>query len=146
MVEAPRKRPIRLWSAAIINILLAFVSLAFFAFLFGSAHTPQALRPGVATSTITACTASFLVVASVFALLGKPYGRYLMLAAIILFYGIVIVQNVFVIAGVQAGLGQSTAAKSATNVVGASIELLFSAWALLSLKTRQYFGETTVTL
>jgi len=112
--------------------------------LFSSARIPQALRPGVATSTVTVCTASFLIVASVLALLGKPYGRYLMLAAVILFYGIVIAQNVFVIAGAQAGLGQSAAAKPATNVVGALIELLFSAWALLSLKTRQYFGGTTV--
>ena len=146
MVEAPSKRPMRLWGAAIINILLALASVASFVFLFSSARIPQALRPSVAASTVTVCTASFLVVASVVALLGRPYGRYLMLAAVILFYGIVIAQNVFVIAGAQAALGQSAVARPATNVVGALIELLFSVWALLSLKSRQYFGGTTVAL
>lgn len=144
MVEAPRKRPMRLLGAAIVNILLGLVSLALFAFLFGSVHIPQTLRPDIAASTVAVCTASFLVVASVLALLGKAYGRNLMLAAVILFYGIIIVQNVFAIASAPDGLGQSAAAKLVTNVLGASIELLFSSWALLSLKTRQYFGGTAV--
>ncbi|MGH9697325.1 MAG: hypothetical protein ACRD5Z_24490, partial [Bryobacteraceae bacterium] len=131
MVEASSNRPMRLWAAAIINISFALVSIGFFAFLFSSASIPQALRPSVAASAIAICTASFLFVASVFALLGKPYGRYLMLAAVILFYGIIIIQNVFVIAGAQTWLSLSAVAKPVTNVVGASMQLLFGAWALL---------------
>jgi drug/metabolite transporter (DMT)-like permease len=144
MIEASRKRPKRLWVAAIINILVALLSLALLAFLFTSARVPEALLPGATASAVAACTAGFLIVASVLALLGKPYGRYLMLAAAIVFYGILIVQNVGAIAGAQAGLGQSAAAKLAANTVRASLELLINLWALLSLKTRQYFGGAAV--
>lgn len=144
MIEAVRKRPVRLWVAAVMNVLIGLLSLAFLAFLATSARVPAALHPVVAALVWAVCTAGFLIVASIVALLGKPYGRYAMLLAAVVFYGVLIAQNVVTLSGPHAALGQTAGAKLTANLVRTSLELAINLWALLSLKTREYFTGAAV--
>ena len=141
MDSATRKRPKRLWAAVIINVLVGLMALSLFAFL---AVSTRAFHPSRATAVFAVCAPSFLIVASVVALFGKPYGRYLMLLAALVFYVTLIVQNVLLFRAAQILLGQAGGAKVVANVVRASLELLINLWALLSFKTRQYFGGAAV--
>lgn len=144
MGDAARKRPKRLWAAAIMNILVGLLALGLLAFLVMSPRVPDALRPGGAAAVLAVGAPSFLIVASITALSGKPCGRYLMLLAAVIFYGTLIVQNVLLLGTAQGALGQAGAAKVAANAVCASLELLINLWVLLGFKTRQYFGHAAV--
>jgi len=144
MNEAVHKRPIRLWVAVVMNVLIGLISLAFLAFLATSARLPAALHPSVTTLAWAVCTAGFLIIASIVALLGKPYGRYIMLLAAVVFYGALIAQNVVALSGPYAALGQGAGAKLTANLVRTSLELAINLWALLSLKTHKYFNGAVV--
>lgn len=137
-------RPKRLWVAAIMNILIGLLALGLLLFLLMSPRVAGELRPSGGAAILGAVSPSFLVVASVVALFGKPYGRYLMLLAALVFYGILIVQNVFLFGTAQSVLGQAGVTKVVANVVRALLELLVNLWALLSFKTRQYFRGAPV--
>jgi hypothetical protein len=126
------------------NVLVGLISLGFLAFLATSARVPAALHPGVATLAWAVCTAGFLIVASLVALLGKPYGRYIMLLAAVVFYGVLMAQNVVALSGPYAALGQGVGTKLTANLVRTSLELAINFWALLSLKTREYFTGPAV--
>jgi len=144
MDSATRKRPKRLWVAAIINTLVGLMALSLFAFLVMSTRVPHAFHPRGATAFFAVCAPSFLIIASIMALFGKPYGRYLMLLAALVFYATLIVQNVLLFGAAQSLFGQAGGAKVVANVARASLELLINLWALLSFKTRQYFGGAAV--
>jgi hypothetical protein len=126
------------------NVLVGFISLAFLAFLATSARVPAALHPSITTLAWAVCTAGFLIVASIVALLGKPYGRHIMLLAAVVFYGALIAQSVVALSGPYAALGQGVSAKLTANLVRTSLELAINLWALLSLKTRKYFNGAAV--
>lgn len=144
MSNSTRKRPKRLWVAAIMNILIGLMALGLLAFLLASSRVPEALRPSSAAAIYAVIAPTFLIVASVFALLGKSYGHRLMLAAALIFYGTLIVQNLLIAGSANDALGPGGAAKAVANAVRATLELAINLWALLSLKTRQYFGASSV--
>ena len=141
MVEAISKRPIRLWVAAIMNIVIGLLSLFLLVFLAASPRVPETMRPATATIALAVATASFLVVASSVALLGKNRWNYLMLVAALAFYGLLITQNIVALRGSYAELGQDAGAKLLANVARTGLELVINFWALLSLKTRMYFNS-----
>jgi len=144
MDTSARKRPKRLWVAAVLNMLVGVLAIGLIVFLLASTRVPVALRPGGVVAVSALGAPSFLIVASVIALLGKPYGRYLMLLAALVFFGTLIIQNVQLIGSANSALGQGTAPKVIANAVRASFELTINLWALLSSKTRQYFGGAAV--
>ena len=144
MSTSTYKRPKRLWVAAVMNILIGLMALGLLLFLLMSPRVAGELRPSGGAAILGAVSPSFLVVTSVIALFGKPYGRNLMLLAALVFYGILIVQNVLLFGSAQSVLGQAGATKVVVNVVRASLELLVNLWALLSFKTRQYFRGAPV--
>ena len=145
MIEGTRKRPIRLWVAALMNILVAGLSLGLLVFLAASARAPEALRPSAAAMAMAASVACFLTVASVLALLGKRHGGYLMLLAALIFYGILIEQSAAALGADTVGLDQATRIKLLSNVVRTALELLVNLWAVLSSRTRQFFAVSAST-
>ena len=144
MGTSERKRPKRLWVAAILNFLVGVLAIGLVAFLFMSSRVPVALRPSGVAAVFAVGAPCFLIVASAIALLGKPYGRYLLLAAALVFFGTLTVQNVLLIGSANNALGHGAASKVVANAVRASIELAINLWALLSTKTSQYFGGAAV--
>jgi len=145
MIEAPGKRPMRLWLVAILDIVFGTTSVFALIFLDTSARIPEVLRPSSTTIVLSVVTASFLAVAPVLALRGKVYGYYLTLVAAIAFYGFIIAQNCAAFGYYHEQLGQSSSTSLIVNVVGAVIQLAINCWALLSTKARSYFARAVVT-
>jgi hypothetical protein len=139
MSEPRVKRPKRLWVAALINVLVGVTSLVALVFISTSARVPDAARLGGVTAVFAAFASCFLVVSSVLALMGKPLGRQLMLAAALTFYGSIMVQNALILTHAQNSLVPAN--KLFANVVRSGLEIAINLWALLSLKTRRYFGD-----
>ncbi|MGY3265518.1 hypothetical protein [Lysobacter sp. HA35] len=119
------------------NVLVGLVSLATVAFISLSDRVPDEARLGGGTVAFGAISAGFLIASSVLALLGRPRGRQLMLAAAVAFYGSILVQNALLLG--HAAVGYTTP-KLAANVVRSVLELCINVWALLSVKTRMYFA------
>ncbi len=139
-MTAPQiKRPKRLWVAALMNILVGCLSLTMLIFLSTSSRVPSDMQLSAGTTAIAAITASFLVVSSTMALLGRPRWRHIMLLAAVAFYGSIMVQNALLLAQAQDSL--VPASKLTSHVVRSGLEIAINLWALLSLKTRQYFGR-----
>ncbi len=84
-------------------------------------------------------TASFLIISSALALLGKPRWRHLMLLAALAFYGSILVQNALLLAQSQGSL--VPASKLTSHVFRSGLEIAINLWALLSLRTKQYFNR-----
>ncbi|MBP3984601.1 hypothetical protein J5837_09245, partial [Pseudoxanthomonas helianthi] len=132
------KRPKRLWVASLMNILVGCLSLAMLIFVTTSSRVAT-VQLSAGTAAMAAVTAGFLVVSSVMALLGKPRWRRLMLLGALAFYGSVMVQSALLLAQAQDSL--VPASKLISHVIRSGLELAINLWALLSLKTRQYFGR-----
>jgi hypothetical protein len=121
------------------NILVGLTSLVALVFISTSARVPDAVRLGGGTAALAAFAAGLLVVSSVLALMGKPRGRQLMLAAALAFYGSILVQNAYILAQTQDSIVPAN--KLIANTVRSGLEIAINLWALLSVKTRRYFGS-----
>jgi len=132
-----RKRPKRLWAAALMNIAIALLSLTMLTLIIAR---PE-LREQMGTSSASLALAVFLGIAliasSALALLGKPWARWLMLAAAAVYYGTLIVQNLQLMS--TPDMTELFRQKLITNAGRSLLELAINAWALLSAKTRRYF-------
>jgi len=118
------------------NILAGLSSLTALV-LISTSRVPDVAGLGGGATAMASVTAGFLVVSSVLALLGKPRGRRLMLAAALAFYGGILIQNAYLLGQVQDNL--APAHKLITHVVRSGLEIAINLWALLSAKTRRYF-------
>ena len=139
VTELPR--PKRLWVAAIMNILVAAISVAAVAFLLLSSNPniPESMRPGLSTTLLALGTAGLLIVASVLALLRLQFARWLMLAAALIFFGILGFQSLALLVSSGASLPAEAAPKLWANVIRNTLEIAINAWALLSAKTGSFF-------
>ncbi len=81
-----------------------------------------------------------LIVSSALALTGKPWARWLMLAAAAVYYGTLVAQNLQLMSAPD--LTDLFRQKLVTNVGRSLLELAINAWALFSAKTRLYFGRS----
>jgi hypothetical protein len=120
------------------NILVGLISLTALVFISTSSRVPDAVRLDGGTAALAAFTAGLLIASSVLALLGKPRGRWLMLAAALAFYGSILVQNAYILGQVHDSLVPNH--KLIANVVRSGLEIAINLWALLSAKTSRYFG------
>lgn len=139
MTEHLRKRPKRLWGAALMNIILGTLSLAALTFLTLSTQVPEDVRPGAADTALAALSTGMLIAWSVLALMGKAWARYLMLVAALLFYGGIMIQNIQLYSYAEDANLATT--PLIVNTVRSLIEIAVNLWALLSAETRQYFAE-----
>ncbi|WP_313915095.1 hypothetical protein [Tahibacter sp.] len=119
------------------NIILGTLSLAAVAFLSLSPQIPDAFRTGVGNTVVFALSTGLLIAWSVLALMGKPWARYLMLAAALLFYGGILIQNIQIYR--SAADAHLATAPLIAQVAAGVIEIVINLWALLSAKTRRYF-------
>jgi len=134
-------RPKRLWAAAIMNILVAAISVAAVAFLLLSSNPniPESVRPGLSTSLLALGTAGFLILASVLALLRVQFARWLMLAAALVFFGILGVQSFALLASSGKSLPTEALPKLWANVIRNALAIAINVWALLSARTASFF-------
>ena len=134
-------RPKRLWVAAIGNIFVASISVAVVTFLLLSSNPniPEILRPGLSTTLLALSTSGLLIVASVLALFRVPFGRWLMLAAAVIFFGVLGFQSLLPLVSSGASLPSYATPKLWANVIRNALEIAINAWALLSAKTAAFF-------
>ena len=139
ITELPR--PKRLWVAAIMNILVAAISVAAVAFLLLSSNPniPESVKPGPSAALFALGTAGFLIVASVLALFRVKFSRWLMLTAALIFFGILGLQSLALLVSSGASLPVGTTPKLWANVIRNALEIAINAWALLSAKTCMFF-------
>ena len=139
ITELPR--PKRLWAAAIMNILVATISVATVAFLLLSSNPniPESVRPGLSTTLLALGTAGLLILASVLALLRVQFARWLMLAAALIFFGILGFQSLALLVSSGPSLPAEATPKLWANVIRNALEIAINVWALLSAKTAAFF-------
>lgn len=130
-------RPKRLWVAVIMNIVVGLAGLFLIAFISLSSSVPEDARPDAGSVVLAVATAGFLVISSTLALLGKwRWGR-LMLVAALLYYGIILVQNAYLLVQAQGAL--IPAQKVTANVVRSGLEIAINMWAILTARGRAFF-------
>jgi hypothetical protein len=134
-------RPKRLWVAAIMNILVAATSVLLLAFLLLSSNPniPESLRPGLSAALFALGTAGFLIVSSVLALFRVKFYRWLMLAAALIFFGILGFQSLDLLLSSGASLSAGVVQKLWANVIRNALEISINVWALLSAKSAAFF-------
>jgi hypothetical protein len=142
MTTIESSRPKRLWVAAIMNILVAAISVAAVAFLSLSSNPniPESVRPGLLTTLLALGTAGLLIVASVLALLRKQFARWLMLVAALIFFGILGFQSLVFLISPTALISAEAAPKLWIKVIRNALEIAINVWALLSAKTTTFFS------
>lgn len=140
MTDPLRQRPKRLWVAALMNIVLGMLSLAALAFLSLSTQVPDDFRIGAGETAVSALSTGMLIVWSVLTLMGIPWARYLMLAAALLFYGGIAIQNIQLYH--QVDDAHLATLPFVAHIVRSAIEIAINLWALLSAKTRRYFERS----
>jgi amino acid transporter len=140
VIELPRPR--RLWVAAIMNILVAIISVAAVAFLLLSSNPniPDSVKLGPPAALFALGTAGFLIVSSVLALFRVKFSRWLMLAAALIFFGILALQSLAFLVSSGASLPAGATPKLWANVIRNALEIAINAWALLSAKTSTFFA------
>lgn len=142
MTSSAPSRPKRLWAAAIINVLGAALSIVGVAYLLLSSNPniPESLRPTGFTTLLALGTSGLLIVASALALLRVQFARWLMLAAALVFFGILAYQSLSILVSSGSSLPAAVAPKLWANVVRNTSEIVINAWALLSPKTAAFFS------
>lgn len=135
-----RKRPKRLWAAALMNIAIALLSLTMLTLIIARPELHERMGTSSAGLALAVFLGVALIASSALALLGKPWARWLMLAAAAVYYGTLVVQNLQLMS--TPDLAEPFRQKLVTNVGRSLLELAINAWALLSLKTRRYFSRS----
>jgi hypothetical protein len=143
MTAAAPPRPTRLWVAAIMNILVAAISIASVAYLLLSTNPniPASVRPGLFTTLVALGTAGSLVVASVLALLRVRIARWLMLAAALLFFGLLGYQSVAMLMWGDPSFAAGMAPRLWANVIRNIVEISINVWAIVSAATADFFWD-----
>ena len=140
MTATISSRPKRLWVAAIMNIVVAAISVLAVLFLLLSSDPtiPEEIRPGLSTSIVALGTSGSLIVSSVLALLRVRAARWLTLAASLLFFGILGAQSLgFLLSSVAPP--DEIIPKLWGNVIRNTLEIAINLWALLSARTALFF-------
>jgi hypothetical protein len=143
MTATMNPRPTRLWVAAIMNILVAAISIASVAYLLLSTNPniPASVRPGLFSTLVALGTAGSLVIASVLALMRVRIARWLMLAAALLFFGILGYQSLAMLMWGDPTFAAEMAPRLWANVIRNAIEISINIWALVSAATADFFWD-----
>jgi len=132
------KRPLRLWFAVALNVLVGGLSIALVLFLANSGRVPPSIQLSPSAAVLSSLGAAFLVSTSIAAILGSPRGAKLMRFAAFAFFGSIIAQNLMLLLGTN-----STAVptqKLVANVFRHSLSLAFNLWVLRSTVTQEFFA------
>jgi hypothetical protein len=144
MNDTQAKKPRRLNIAALLNILLAILSLGALFFLAWDPDIREKIqidRFAIWTSTILA---SLLLVSSIAVLLSIRSSHFFMLGAAALFYGAFIVQNAWLLQSADLVFNAGDETKLWGNIVRKMLTLALTVWATLSGPSRAYFAGRRV--
>lgn len=132
-------RPKRIWIAAVMNILSGALGIFVAVYLaLNSKATSDAIGFGPFTAFFGFIAASFLIAASILALLRRKNSRWLMLAAACSYFGIIAAQNILVILFDPSIPGAATQ-KLWTSAGRSTLEVAINVWALCSAKSIAFF-------
>lgn len=136
MIQPELKRPWRLTFILVTNILigiLTVIAIFFISFLFELSGNPtiNTLLAGAGGAM-----SLFLVVASIMVFLLKPNGPKYLLASVVVFYGVIALQNLFGLFG--SGLDQQSIIDAITTIIRSVLTIALNFWAILSEPSRQY--------
>lgn len=134
-----RKRPKRLLVMSIWNMTSALLALSGVIAIWGRPVITSRLGWDSGDLMFGAALATFLLGASLLALLGKKNGHLVMLAAVTIFFGQLIYQNADLIGHAEVVFKEGGEGKVIANIVRSGLQLTLTAWAALSMKTRLYF-------
>lgn len=135
------KAPGRLWFAVLLNFFISIMGGAAFLSLIISGNWPKTLGTLHPYNLVVYVgVTGFLYVSCVRALLGRPYGRQLMLLAVLVTYGINFFQSVHLIYLNFNMFNEQQHAQSYFMLSVIVVELWVNFWALESNKTRHFFA------
>ena len=137
-MSAP-SRPKRLWVVAVMNIVVALLSLAAVLVVFQNSKLPAGQLIGTSGIVISAVIAVTVIVSSILALVGYPQARWLALGSALVFFGILLIQTVLLMVHLGPSLPPQANAKLAGGVVRNSLEIALNLWVFLSAKTATFF-------
>jgi hypothetical protein len=137
------KRPKRLVVIAIMNIVVALISIVAIIFLLNSSKVPAEVVPGYASAAFSMLIATAMIVTSVLAFLGVPKARRPALVVALVFFGLLLLQSLLTAMDPQSVLGEVPAQRMMqklwAGVVRNSIEIGLNCWVFLSAKTVAFF-------
>jgi small basic protein len=123
------------------NITLGLLGVTILALL--ARHPDVATKLQLSSFSVwsSAVLIIILMAASTFALFGRRNGHLVMLAAAIVYFGLVIYQNAALLNQADAIFNQDGKTKLWSNIIRTGIELALNLWVALSKKTRIYFSS-----
>lgn len=134
------ERPKRLWVAAILNTLTGLVAIGGGLFFIYSDKVPAEARPAIFELALGIGLSVVLVVGSGLALMGKNFWRYVMLVSAAVFYGMMVTQNVMLLAALPPDAESRLYATGWGTVVRSTLYMALTVWALFSAPSRRFFG------
>lgn len=138
---AGAKRPVRLWIVGVINVLTCLTSIGGLVGLTVAKTVPAALRPGALTWILSGALLAILLVSTLLTLSRRPPAQYVMLAAAVVFFGLMMVQIILV--GVSFVPHDDTLAhiKLFASMFRSATMLALNVWATLSQPTRDFMAR-----
>jgi len=134
---APARRPLRLWATMLMNVASGLTGMAALLVLSTATSGPATLTLDAFTTLPAALCSAALIVVSLLALTGKPVWRRRTLVAATVFYGSILVQNLYLLA---LGWDAAPAQAPLVNALRCVLELGINFWVLRSACVLTYFA------
>ena len=128
------RRPKRLWVVVLVNVAAGVLTLAALGYLLLKSWSIAGAL--ILTFAPTALTCGVLVASSAFAFLGRERSRWIALGAALLFFGIHLVQSLWLYYQSNPALPPESLAPS---IERNSLAIVLNLWAFLSDKTDAFF-------
>jgi hypothetical protein len=139
------ERPKRLWVVAIMNIVVALMSIVVLVFLLSSSKVPAEVVPSIWSAVFSALVAAAVIVSSVLALFGSPRARWIALTMALIFFGLIWLHSLITALDPRAVIGEMPTDRELrklwAGVVRTSIEIGLNLWVFLSAKTVAFFED-----
>jgi hypothetical protein len=120
------------------NILVALISFVAVVFTVSSSRVPVEVRLTPTAAISSGILAIFVIVTSLLALLRYPKVRLPALGAALLFFGILLLQSLFLLIHPSNDLPVGSPPKLGANVIRNAIEISLNIWVFLSVKVADY--------
>jgi|UPI0005BCD797 hypothetical protein len=131
-------RPTRLWVVGVLDIMTGIVAIAGVFLLAYASTVPDSLRPGWETWLVACGSGLFLVIGPVLTLARVPRAQYAMLAAALIFFGMLIWQNAALLFGPGPFDTPSVQIRLAATVFRGCMMIALNLWVTLGQPTRDF--------
>jgi hypothetical protein len=134
MPNSNSPRPKRLWVAAIMNVVVAGITVVALVFMMTNDRVPVEVRPTATGAIMSGFLAAFLIATSLLTFLGYPKARWAVLGGALMFYGILLLQSLRLIVHPSEMLPEGSSPQLWANVIRNAIEISVNVWVFLSAK------------